>query len=266
MNWPGRGAEREAAEAAAAVASTEVRDRARRTGEVLRQTRIERGITLYDVEQDIRINRAYLAALEEAKFELLPAPVYARGFMRSYARYLGLDPDEALRAVPRDLPRPTELDPMPGLRRAMPSTLPSLPAMPNLPPPVLIGFGVAGILIVALAFFVLGVRGVFSTGSGDATPTPTATAPAQSTGEAPNLVGATREVATQTLSRAGLSPLIFESENAAPAGVVFRQSPGAGSPVRQGDVITLFISRGVGGGTATSSPTPSPTPTATPAR
>ena len=251
MNWPGRRAERAEAESAAAVVADEARERARRTGDVLRQTRSERKITLVEVEQDIRINRTYIEALENARFDLLPAPVYARGFMRSYARYLGLDPDEAVRAVPRDLPRPTELDPMPGLRRAMPATLPSLP---NVNPLVAAGLGAATLLVIAVLYFVPGLRGGTS---GDATPTPVATGTSTASFDAPNLVGATREVATSTLERSGLTPLVFESANTAPVGTVFRQSPGAGSPVKRGDVITLFVSQGAGGsagGSATATP------------
>ncbi len=255
MNWPGRGerAQRAEAEERAAASAGEARERARRTGDVLRQSRTERGITLSDVEQDIRINRTYIEALENARFDALPAPVYARGFMRSYARYLGLDPDEAVRAVPRDLPRPTELDPMPGLRRSAPA---SLPTLPTLSPPMLIGLAAAAVLLIAGFVVVPRLRGTTGT---DSAPTPTATAALQVDLDAPNLVGATREAATATLASAGLTPLIFESQNSAPAGTVFRQSPGAGQPVKRGDVITLFISQAAGGAST-------PTPSATPAR
>ena len=185
MNWPGAGrrAERAEAEASATVVADEIRERARRIGDILRQSRVDRGVTLADVEQDIRINRVYIEALENARFEELPAPVYARGFMRSYARYLGLDPDEALRAVPRDLPRPRDLDPMPGLRRAMPSTL---PAMPRLNPPMAIGIGAAVVLLVVALIFVPRLGG--STGI-TSTPTPTASATVAVNIAAPNLVG-----------------------------------------------------------------------------
>jgi len=247
--WPSRRVSAEA-EAAAAVVADESRERARRTGDVLRQARTERGITLNDVEQDIRINRAYLEALEAARFDQLPAPVYARGFMRSYARYLGLDPDEAVRAIPHDLPRPAELDPFPGLRRAMPSTLPALPNLQNISRPMAIGLGAAVVLVIAAYFYLPS----FGIGGGGATPTPTATATAQAAGEAPNLVGQTREAATAAIERAGLTPLIFESPNSAPAGTVFRQSPGAGQPVKRGDVLTLFVSQSATTGTPTATP------------
>lgn len=260
MNWSGgRRAERAEAEAAAAVVADESRERARRTGEILRETRTERRITLADVEQDIRINRTYLEALENARFDLLPAPVYARGFMRSYARYLGLDPEEAVRAVPRDLPRPRDLDPMPGLRRAMPATL---PAMPKVDPRIAGGVAGAVLLVAALWYFVPGLIPGQGGATSGATPTATVTGSTSASFDAPNLVGATREVATQTLERAGLAPLIFESQNTAPAGTVIRQSPGAGQPVKRGDVVTLFVSQGAG----TPIPSGTPTQTATPAR
>jgi len=41
-----------------------------------------------------RVRVANLAAIEDGDIESLPAPVYARGYLRTYARYLGLDPDE----------------------------------------------------------------------------------------------------------------------------------------------------------------------------
>ncbi|MGE3858088.1 MAG: helix-turn-helix domain-containing protein [Dehalococcoidia bacterium] len=259
MTWPGgRRAERTEAEAAAAVIADETRERARRTGEILRETRTERRISLADVEQDIRINRTYLEALENARFDLLPAPVYARGFMRSYARYLGLDPEEAVRAVPRDLPRPRDLDPMPGLRRAVPTTL---PALPNISPRIAGAIGAVVLVIAAAVYTVPGLQ-LIGGGGGEATPTATATGATSASFDAPNLVGATREVATQTLERAGLTPLIFESQNTATAGSVFRQSPGAGQPVKRGDVITLFVSQGAG----TPIPSGTATPTATPAQ
>jgi hypothetical protein len=44
---------------------------------------------------------ANLAAIEDGEMQRLVAPVYARGYVRAYARYLGLDPDEAVAMIPR---------------------------------------------------------------------------------------------------------------------------------------------------------------------
>ena len=77
-----------------------------RLGDWLRDARQRKGMTFTEIERITRINRHYLEALETEHFDVLPAPVYARGFLRSYARTLGLDPEEAIAMMPADLPRP----------------------------------------------------------------------------------------------------------------------------------------------------------------
>ncbi len=71
-------------------------------GTLLVRAREARGLTLEDAERDTRISRRYLQALESEQFEVIPAPVYARGFLRSYSQYLGIDPQETLGMFPRD--------------------------------------------------------------------------------------------------------------------------------------------------------------------
>lgn len=71
-------------------------------GSLLTRAREARGLTLEDAERDTRISRRYLQALESEQFEVIPAPVYARGFLRSYSQYLGIDPGEALAMFPRE--------------------------------------------------------------------------------------------------------------------------------------------------------------------
>src|SRR3970040_2385807 len=61
-------------------------------GSWLIRPREARGLTLEDAERDTRISRRYLQALEAEQFDVIPAPVYARGFLRSYSQYLRLDP------------------------------------------------------------------------------------------------------------------------------------------------------------------------------
>jgi hypothetical protein len=60
-------------------------------GNALRTARERQGIELGEVERQTRIRGRYLAALEAEKFELLPARAYAKGFLRVYADFLGLD-------------------------------------------------------------------------------------------------------------------------------------------------------------------------------
>ncbi len=77
-------------------------------GAWLRRQREVREITLREISDESKISFRYLEALEQDRFEILPAPVFARGFLREYARFVGLDPDEVVNyyisAVPDEEP------------------------------------------------------------------------------------------------------------------------------------------------------------------
>ncbi|MFL5943778.1 MAG: helix-turn-helix domain-containing protein [Gaiellaceae bacterium] len=60
-------------------------------GGSLREARLKRGLSSADVQKAIRIRDRYLQALEEERWELLPGDAYVKGFLRTYADYLGLD-------------------------------------------------------------------------------------------------------------------------------------------------------------------------------
>ena len=60
-------------------------------GRLLEQKRKERGLTLEEVEQATKIRKRYLTGLERENYAILPDAVYARGFLKTYANYLGLD-------------------------------------------------------------------------------------------------------------------------------------------------------------------------------
>src|SRR5260370_1534440 len=60
-------------------------------GGFLAAKRGERGLSLQQAAAATHIRLEHLSALEADEPELLPAPVYARGYLRTYARYLGLD-------------------------------------------------------------------------------------------------------------------------------------------------------------------------------
>lgn len=66
-------------------------------GEFFRQVRETKGLTLDEVAVKTRIHPEYLKALEESNYAKLPEQVFAKGFVRSYARSLGLDEDDAMR-------------------------------------------------------------------------------------------------------------------------------------------------------------------------
>ncbi|MEO8289770.1 MAG: RodZ domain-containing protein [Gaiellaceae bacterium] len=60
-------------------------------GNSLREARLRQGFELPRVEADTKIRAKYLRALEEERFEVLPGETYVKGFLRTYAEYLGLD-------------------------------------------------------------------------------------------------------------------------------------------------------------------------------
>ena len=60
-------------------------------GHSLRAARERQGIGLPEAELATKIRAKYIRALEEEDFDALPADTYARGFLRTYADYLGLD-------------------------------------------------------------------------------------------------------------------------------------------------------------------------------
>lgn len=65
-------------------------------GTWLRRQRELREISLREIADTSKISLRYLQALEDDRFDILPAAVFAKGFLRQYARYVGLDPEEAV--------------------------------------------------------------------------------------------------------------------------------------------------------------------------
>jgi len=60
-------------------------------GNSLREARLRQGLDFPEIEQGTKIRGKYLRALEDEQFDVLPAQTYVKGFLRSYAEYLGLD-------------------------------------------------------------------------------------------------------------------------------------------------------------------------------
>jgi cytoskeletal protein RodZ len=120
-------------------------------GATLRNARIQRGLSIEQAAQDTRISPRFLEALEAEQFDSLPAPVYVRGFLRSYANYLRLDalplmallegggppnagPDAFVAGAPQMRPQAQSTRPDPF--RTPPRPAPPPPVAP--PPPPLV--------------------------------------------------------------------------------------------------------------------------------
>lgn len=100
-------------------------DERQHLGEMLRSARESRGLDRARIERDTRIRERYLSALERGAYDELPGDVYARGFLRTYATYLGLDPDAMTALYRLETRRPTDRSRRPPARvRAMGSPQP----------------------------------------------------------------------------------------------------------------------------------------------
>ena len=81
-------------------------------GPNLRRVRIQRGVTLDQIVAETKVNAALWAGLERNDFSRWPAGIYARGFVRDYARIIGVDVESTVDAFCRFFPQ--------GDRRAEP--------------------------------------------------------------------------------------------------------------------------------------------------
>lgn len=80
-------------------------------GQTLKEAREKRGLTLEAAEEATKIRRRYLKALEEENIKLLPEEVYSVGFLKNYARFLGLDPEPLVHEL-KNLYPPTREEPL----------------------------------------------------------------------------------------------------------------------------------------------------------
>ena len=70
-------------------------------GEKLRQAREERGISISEVAEQTRISPMYIESIEKDNYKPLPGGIFNKGFVKSYAKYVGLDEQEALQEYDR---------------------------------------------------------------------------------------------------------------------------------------------------------------------
>jgi cytoskeleton protein RodZ len=84
-------------------------------GDRLRREREMRGITLDEITESTKISRRHLEALEKERFDQLPGAVFNKGFVRAYARFLGIDEDQAVAdysAASNEQPQPEDKFPL----------------------------------------------------------------------------------------------------------------------------------------------------------
>jgi transcriptional regulator with XRE-family HTH domain len=216
-------------------------------GELLRQARQERGVSLAQAEEATRIRRKFLAALEEEDYATLPGGVYVKGFLRNYATYLGLDSEEVLkiyREAEAAAAAPTEVQAPPKLPRALPQ----------------VNFGwVMGTGLVLL--FALGMLSLFRQYTSRTLPAPTpeivTPTPIPPTATAvptptplqeafvPDLVGVDLAKAEGQLQQLGLKiEIVARKFDRAPAGTILAQAVPKNTLVKLGESISVTVSSG----------------------
>jgi hypothetical protein len=226
-------------------------------GNTLSRARRARGITLEDVERDTHVSKRYLNALETEDFTIFPAPVYARGFLRTYSRYLGLNPEELIRVFPNgDLT--VDITPLPTVNRP-PAQLINVNWLVAVLAVLFLG-GAALLLLNSGDGSAVGTTPRTAAGSGTTLTTPGQGAPlpllnlplAQGKvigpvrpGLFPDFVGADKPSAEAVLRDNEMSYIIVEAANKnVPKGIVISQSPAPGAKAAPGATITLYVSSG----------------------
>jgi len=133
-------------------------------GATLKDARRRLGIDIKEAEERTKIRTKYLRALEAEDWEVLPAPAYVRGFLRTYGQILGLDGEVLADRYRRDYETPAQSASGAGepvLRTRPPGSRP-----PSGRGPIMI---VAGVFVALL--LVLATIGILSDDGGDDTPT-----------------------------------------------------------------------------------------------
>ena len=105
------------------LASAEARASTPNLGEVFRQTREGRGESIADVAHALKLSPRQIEAIEMERFDLLPGAAFVRGFVRNYARYLGLDPDAMLTNLSGGVRQDVRLAPVTNANGSMPSAV-----------------------------------------------------------------------------------------------------------------------------------------------
>ena len=148
-------------------------------GQLLREAREQKGVSLEQVEEATRIRQKFLQALEEGNYGALPAEAYVTGFLRTYAVYLELDPEEMIALYEGREDEGKAALPQPGFFQPMDISM----AAPSwLTPDLVIG---ALLIVVLLAFGcwatwhylppTIKTQLLFWRATATATPSPTAT-------------------------------------------------------------------------------------------
>jgi len=146
-------------------------------GAALAAAREEMNLSISDVARHLKLTSAQIEALEEGAYERLPGRVFVRGFLRNYAKLLGVDPQPLLRRIEHEMPQPRVVEEPPPAQEAV------MPTGERSRWPLFVGIIV--IVIAALAAYEFGfnapqaLEGATEAAAPAAPPTPVEPAPVQ---------------------------------------------------------------------------------------
>lgn len=89
----------------------------RKISDILRSTREEKGLTLDEIERETKIKKEFLDAIEKGNFNSLPSESYAQGFVKNYAKHLGIPTSLALPLFRREYNAKHAVNIVPEFRR-----------------------------------------------------------------------------------------------------------------------------------------------------
>lgn len=217
-------------------ATPPVLDNAWRAGRKLSEARRQRGWTLDEVADRIRVRKEFLEALEEMNVKLLPGKAYALAFLRSYAKELGIEEKAIVDQFQDECALTRDDEPKPAIRTpaSKPKQRPPLAAAAAL---VLIAAGFVGWRAVDSQLRSESEQQVAASSDGTSVgATPASTAPT------PSRVVEIRAVADGWLEARGPDGTVFLSRNLR-AGDVYRPDPSPGWTLhaRDGGAFELYV-------------------------
>jgi cytoskeleton protein RodZ len=177
-------------------------------GAMLSAAREELNLSVSDVARHLKLSPAQVEALEEGAYDRLPGRVFVRGFLRNYAKLLGIDPQPLLRSIEHEMPQPPVVEEAPQSPEVV---------MPREQParwPMRLLFAAMAI-VGALAIYEFG----FNEPRGDAKETQATAAP-----------GADAAAAEASLTTAPVAPPVAPSPPPASSGADAKTIPAAPAP------------------------------------
>ncbi|MDN4077451.1 DUF4115 domain-containing protein [Paenibacillus polymyxa] len=103
-------------------------------GQQLKEARLQKGLSLDDVQEMTKIRKRYLEAIETGDYKVLPGSFYVRAFIKTYAETVGLNPDELLEGHQSNVPEPEPeavMEPVTQKRSSRPATIGNLKWLPT---------------------------------------------------------------------------------------------------------------------------------------